>query len=205
MISERLFAIQEAVLRFETEFRERLSGDALWPDADEAEDDEAHEAEMYDLQRYIPSDEAQKIARFFFMYRATNIRDKATLEGFFEGHNERIDALLEDREALRRERIPPKRYQEARFSKNRILLAIGNAIVNDFSGFDGNTLSSLLVEQANKEQVHNTMKALARVGFFEVLEGPYGSNVYVSQGKIEGMYETCLKDLATRIAALPKA
>jgi hypothetical protein len=197
--STNLPDVLEALLRAEAELVRLLLDAAPLPEGSTKDPEYLELLGRY--ERYMPSDEVTAIARFLYMLDAYGTTDEQGLRRLIEAHNERMAALAADAAYLTRMRIPRARLLEARFTKDAANHAAMNFAYHRRVALDATGMGRLLVEFANRHQVAEAVNLLARLGFFDTVEGNYNAKVFLSTGRLEAVYRDYLAHVARGVGA----
>jgi hypothetical protein len=191
--------VLEALLRAEAELVRLLLDAAPLPEGSTKDSDYMELVTRY--ERYMPSAEVTAIARFLYMLDAYGVTDEEGLRRLITSHNERMTALVADTAYLTRMRLPKARLVEARFTRDAANHTAMNFAYHHRVALDATSMGRLLVEFANKHQVAEAINLLARLGFFEVVEGNFNAKVFLSTGRLEAVYRDYLAQVAQGVGA----
>lgn len=134
----------------------------------------------------LRSDNTIQIAEFYYLVEEYRLADAKKIRMFLERHNRDMRALLEDKEALRRQSLSPQRIQEAIFHELQIDKVADNIVKNQIH-LDQSDLARLLAPVISAETCRKTVVALGNTGLLtrrrlgQVL-------IIVSNGSLEKYY-----------------
>ncbi len=151
-------------------------------------------------ERFMPSPEVIAIARLFFMLDEAGVRDEASFRNFAALHNERINALLEDVEYLKRWGLRADRIARAYAEPGPVDQDALNFARHGALALSGSAIARFLVEFCGKSEVFDALALLAELGGFDKLPAAHNATLYRTTGRLEQAYRSYLEAVATRLA-----
>jgi hypothetical protein len=158
----------------------------------------AQDEETLDALR---QDSMFEFAEFYFTLAAMGFQAAEDIVILAEMHNQRIEDLLGDPEAMRRRKL----------RKDRLLAAIFTAdtkprleqIWREQPGaLDQSNLARFLAPQVSAETTRKLCAASSAAGFLTRRETVFGAVVHSSTGVMEEAFGSCLREMRLSIAAL---
>ncbi len=154
-----------------------------------------------DYERFIPSAEVIAIARLFFMLAEGGVTHEAAFRAFAGLHNERINALLEDPDYLKRWGLRADRIARAYAEPGPADLDAINFARHGALALSGSAIARFLVEFCGKSEVFDALALLADLGAFDRLPGPHNATLFRTTGRLERAFHSYLEEAAARLGA----
>jgi hypothetical protein len=150
-------------------------------------------------ERFIPSPEVIAIARLFFMLAEGGVTSEAALRSFADLHNERINALLDDPEYLKRWGLRADRIARAYAEPGPVDQDAWNFARHGALALSGSAIARFLVEFCGKSEVFDALALLADLGAFDRLPGAHNATLFRTTGRLETAVRAYLDEVAARL------
>lgn len=177
-----------------------LAAEARLTEAFEAELPPAPRTDRRDYERFIPSPEVIAIARLFFMLQEAGVTEEEAFRRFAQLHNDRINALLDDPEYLKRWGLRADRIARAYAEPGPVDQDALNIIRHGALALSGSAIARFLVEFHGKSELFDALTLLADLGAFDRLPGAHNATLYRTTGRLERAFRAYLEEAARRLA-----
>lgn len=184
---EKDFATLEYIRRSRMHFGERICAASATQDADVLDD--------------LRLDSMYEFAEFYFTIAAMGFTEADDITILAEMHNQRIEDLLKNADAMRHRKLRKDRLLEAIFTADtrprleQIWRAQPGAL-------DQSNLGRFLLPQMSKETSRTLIVAAQAAGFLTRTVTVYGAIVVASTGVMEEVFGGCLRETRLAIAKL---
>lgn len=143
-------------------------------------------------------DATYQVAEFYFLLDARGIETETELKALAELHNQYIVDIMKDPVKMNRIGLNRERALEAMFTADTMPRLLQNW--RDRKGtIDQSNLARLLMSVMSTETCRKIVVACAEAGFLERTKTPYGTMLVASNGSLEKIFGSCLRDLRVRI------
>ncbi len=153
-----------------------------------------------DYERFIPSPEVIAIARLFFMLDEAGVTEEAPFRAFAHLHNQRINALLDNPEYLKRWGLRADRIARAYAEPGPVDQDALNIARHGALALSGSAMARFLVEFCGKSELFDALALLADLGAFDRLPGAHNATLFRTTGKLERAFRAYLEEVAARMA-----
>jgi hypothetical protein len=139
-----------------------------------------------------------QLAEFYFLLRARKIETEADIQRLAELHNQYVVDIMKDPAKIERLGISRERALESMFTADTMPRLLQHWREST-GGIDQSNLARLLMSVMSTETCRKVVVACAESRFLERRRTPYGTVLVLSNGILEGIFGSCLRDLRTRI------
>ncbi len=134
-----------------------------------------------------------QLAEFLFALRGYGIDSAERIEQLASLHNDHLLSIRDDRERLRRFGLTVDRLENALFTGDVMRKLVANFA--DGSGrIDQSDLARFLVTVMSTETCRKLVLACEKAGFLERSRSPYGAVLVQSNGTLEDLYASTLRE-----------
>jgi len=184
---EKDFAALEHMRRSRMNFSDRICRASLSRDAEVLDD--------------LRLDSMYEFAEFYFTLAAMGFNAADDIAILAEMHNQRIEDLLKNVEAMRQRKLRKDRLLEAIFTADT-RPRLEQIWRSQPGALDQSNLGRLLLPQMSKETSRTLVVASQKAGFLTRSETVFGAIVVASTGVMEDVFGQCLRETRLAIAAL---
>lgn len=184
---EKDFATLEQMRRSRMNFSERICAASASKDVD-----------VLDALRL---DSMYEFAEFYFTLAAMGFDAPDDIAILDEMHNQRIEDLLKNPDAMRQRKLRKDRLLEAIFTADT-RPRLEQIWRSQPGALDQSNLGRFLLPQMSKETSRTLVVASQRAGFLTRAETVFGAIVVASTGVMEEVFGQCLRETRLAIAAL---
>jgi hypothetical protein len=143
-------------------------------------------------------DATYQLAEFYFLISARGIETEADVQKVAELHNQYIVDIMKDPSKMSRIGLTRERALEAMFTSDTMPRLLQNW--RDKKGaIDQSNLARLLMSVMSTETCRKIVVGCAEAGYLIREKTPYGTILVSSNGKLEGIFGSCIRDLHKRI------
>ena len=143
-------------------------------------------------------DATYQLAEFYFLIGARGIETEADVKKLAELHNQYIVDIMKDPMKMSRIGLTRERALEAMFTSDTMPRLLQNW--RDRKGaIDQSNLARLLMSVMSTETCRKIVVGCAEAGYLNREKTPYGTIVVSSNGKLEEIFGSCIRDLRKRI------
>lgn len=154
-------------------------------------------------EKYLNGKEARQIARTIFLLKAAPIDTREKIVALIERHNQSLQADLEDPKYYQRTGLAPGRLRESMFdTPGKVSMMINAVLVAGAGALHRTAFRNLLVRNAGKGALEETLDLLIDAGFLRSEPGPNHSELLISDGRLEAAHETYLKTIVQAVEAV---
>lgn len=152
-------------------------------------DDDAHAT--------LQQEAAYQLSEFYFVLFARRLNTSGQVAILADLHNEHITRLLDDPAKMNRLGLSKSRLLDAIFTSDTLPRLIQTW--EDRPGaIDQSNLARFLATTMSAETCRKTVVALTKLGFLERATNTYGSVLVISNGKLECLLGSCVRDARLR-------
>ncbi len=184
---EKDFATLEQMRRSRMNFSDRICAASA-----------AQNAEVLDGLRL---DSMYEFAEFYFTIAALGFKDADDIAILAEMHNQRIDDLLRNADAMRHRKLRKDRLLEAIFTADT-RPRLEQIWRTQPGALDQSNLARFLIPQMSKETSRTLCVAAQAAGFLTRTETVFGAIVVTSTGVMEEVFGQCLREMRLAISSL---
>ena len=134
-----------------------------------------------------------QLAEFLFAIKTYGIDTSEKLDRFADLHNRHLIAIRDDRDRMRRYGLTPERIDAALFTGDNLRKLLAN-----FAGarpaIDQSDLARFLVTVMSTETCRKLLLAAEKSGFVERARSPFGAVLIYSNGTIEKIYGSVIRE-----------
>lgn len=134
-----------------------------------------------------------QLAEFLFALRGYGIDDAPKLEQLASLHNDHLLAIRDDTARLRRFGLTVDRLESALFTGDVLRKLVAN-FTEAVGSIDQSDLARFLVTVMSTETCRKLLLSCERAGFLTRLRSPYGAVVVQSNGILEDIYASTLRE-----------
>jgi hypothetical protein len=154
--------------------------------------------EEEDVLSVLRLEPTYQFAEFFYLLKARAIGTEDDIRRLADVHNEYIVELTKDPAKMTRLGLSTDRLHEAMFTADTMPKLLQNW--RDRPGtIDQSNLGRFLVLVMSKETCRKIVVRCAEAGFLEREESPYRTMLVRSNGALERIFGSCIRDLRRRI------
>jgi hypothetical protein len=146
----------------------------------------------------LRSEGAYQLAEFYYLLRVRDISTPDAIGTLAELHNAYIVELMKDRAKIARLGLNEARLLDAMFTADTMPRLLQNWREQP-GAIDQSNLARLLVLVMSTETCRKVVMACSSAGFLAREKTPYGTTVVCSQGQLESIFGSCIRDLRHRI------
>jgi hypothetical protein len=137
-----------------------------------------------------------QFAEFYYLLRARKIETENDIQRLADIHNKYIVDLTKDPKKMARLGLNSERLLDAMFAADT-MRRLGQIWRDRLGTLDQSNLARLLVLVMSTETYRKV--AVAKAGFLQREESPYGMMLVCSNGVLEQVFGGCIRDLRHRI------
>jgi hypothetical protein len=138
-----------------------------------------------------------QLAEFLFLIRARHIETESDIRRLAELHNQYIVDIMKDPQKMERMGLSRERALEAMFTSDTMPRLLQNW--QDSQAIDQSNLARLLMSVMSTETCRKVVVACSEAGFVKRTRTPYGTMIVQSNGTLEDIFGSVLRDLRSRI------
>ncbi len=184
---EKDFATLEQMRRSRMNFSERICAASATQDGDVLDD--------------LRLDSMYEFAEFYFTLAAMGFNAPDDISILAEMHNQRIEDLLKNTDAMRQRKLRKDRLLEAIFTADT-RPRLEQIWRSQPGALDQSNLGRFLMPQMSKETSRTLIVASQAAGFLTRTVTAFGSIVVASTGVMEKVFSSCLRETRLAIAKL---
>jgi len=149
----------------------------------------------------LRSEAAYQFAEFFYLLRARSIDSVDALQSLAEMHNDFLVELAKDKVKMARLGLRSDRVLDAMFTADTLPRLLQGW--RERAGtFDQSNLSRFLLTVMSSETCRKVVVACHKAGFLTRERTAYGTTVVYSNGSLENIYGSCLRQLRVRLSKI---
>jgi hypothetical protein len=141
----------------------------------------------------LRQDSLYQLAEFLFALRSYRIDDAPRLEQLATLHNDHLISIRDDRERMRRYGLTVDRLENALFTGDVLRKMVSNFASGERC-IDQSDLARFLVTVMSTETCRKLVLACEKAGFLERARSPYGAVLVRSNGTLEDIYASNLRE-----------
>jgi hypothetical protein len=139
-----------------------------------------------------------QLAEFYFLLRARRIETDADIQRLAELHNQYVVDIMRDPAKMERLGISRERALESMFTADTMPRLLQHWR-QSMGAIDQSNLARLLMSVMSTETCRKVVVACAEAQFLVREKTPYGTVLVFSNGTLERIFGSCLRDLRTRL------
>jgi hypothetical protein len=143
-------------------------------------------------------DATYQLAEFYFLIGARGIETEVDVKKLAELHNQYIVDIMKDPSKMSRIGLTRERALEAMFTSDTMPRLLQNWL-DKKGAIDQSNLARLLMSVMSTETCRKIVVGCAEAGYLNREKTPYGTIVVSSNGKLEEIFGSCIRDLRKRI------
>ena len=134
-----------------------------------------------------------QLAEFFFAFRTFGIDSVEKLDRFADLHNRYLLEVRKDPDRMRRFGLSPERIDAALFTGENLKKLLAN-FSSQQSAIDQSDLARFLVTVMSTETCRKLVLAAEQAGFLNRTRSPFGAVLVSTNGKMDDIYGTVLRE-----------
>ena len=142
-----------------------------------------------------------EFAEFYFVMGVMNFDAPEDIDILADLHNQRIERLIENAEAMRRRHLRKERLLTALFTEDT-RPRLRELWRESPGALDQSNLARFLQPQMSAESPRKLVVVCERAGFLSRRDSVFGSVVVTSTGKMEEAFGACIREMRLAISAL---